>query len=81
MESTIQNIHRSHLPQSHHSPGVKFLRDGKVRRQPKELDKLSELDVESSAISHPHKHSLLLIKEENRVELCDDLLVLVVAKL
>jgi hypothetical protein len=60
---------------------VKFLRDVKVRRQPKELGKLSELDVEPSAICHPHKDSLLPIKEESRVELCDDILVPVVAKL
>jgi hypothetical protein len=60
---------------------VKFLRDGKVRRQPKELGKLSELDVELVAICHPQKDSLLLIKEESGVELCDDLLVPVVAKL
>jgi hypothetical protein len=60
---------------------VKFLRDGKVRRQPKEHDKLSELDVETSAIRHPYKDSLLLIKEESEVELCDDLLVPVVEKL
>jgi hypothetical protein len=60
---------------------LQFLRDGKVRRQPKELSKLSELDVEPSAICHPHKDYLLLIKEESGVELCDDLLVPVVAKL
>jgi hypothetical protein len=52
-----------------------------VRTQPKELGKLSELDVELLAICHPHKDSLLLIKEESGVELCDDLLVVVVAKL
>jgi hypothetical protein len=60
---------------------VKFLRDVKMRRQPKEFSKLSELDVEPSAICHPHKDSLLPIKEESRVELCDDILVPVVAKL
>jgi hypothetical protein len=81
MESVVQNIHGSYLPRSHHSPGVKFLRDGKVRRQPKEFDKLSELDIEPSAICHPHKDSLLLIKEESGVELCDDLLVPGIAKL
>jgi hypothetical protein len=60
---------------------VKLLRDVKVRRQPKELGKVSEPDVEPSAICHPHKEFLLLIKEESGVELCDDRLVLVVAKL
>jgi hypothetical protein len=60
---------------------VKFLRDVKVRRRPKELSKLSEPDVEPSTIFHPHKDSLFLIKEKSGVELCDDLLVLVVAKL
>jgi hypothetical protein len=49
--------------------------------QPKELGKLSELDVEPYAICHPHKYSLVLIKEESGVELYDDLLVPVVAKL
>jgi hypothetical protein len=52
-----------------------------VSRQPNELDKLSELDVEPAAICHPHKDSLFLIKEESGVELCDDLFVPVVAKL
>jgi hypothetical protein len=60
---------------------VKFLRDVKVRRQPKELSKLSELDVEPLAICHPHKDSLILMKEESGVELYDDPLVLVVVKL
>jgi hypothetical protein len=80
-ESTIQNIHKGHLPQSHHSPGVKLLRDVKVRRQPKELGKVSVPDVELSAICHQHKDSLFPIKKESGVELCVDLLVLVVAKL
>jgi hypothetical protein len=69
-----------HLPQSDHSPGVKLLRDVKVRRQPKELGKLSKLYVEPLVICHPHKDFLFLIKEESGVELCDDLLVPVVAK-
>jgi hypothetical protein len=59
---------------------VKLLRDVKVRRQPKELGKLSELDAKPSTICHPHKDSLLLIKKESGVELYDDLLVPVVAK-
>jgi hypothetical protein len=42
---------------------------------------LCELDVESSAISHPYEDSLLLVKEESGVELSDDLLVLVIAEL
>jgi hypothetical protein len=79
-ESTVQNIHRGHLPRSDHSSGVKLLRDVKVRRQPKELGKLSELDVESSSICHPHKDFLFVVKEESGVEFSDDLLIPVVAK-
>jgi hypothetical protein len=45
------------------------------------MSKLRELDIESSAISHPHKDHLFLIKEESRVELSDDLLVLIVLEL
>jgi hypothetical protein len=37
--------------------------------------------VKPSAISHPHKDSLFLVKEESGVELNDDLLVPVVAEL
>jgi hypothetical protein len=53
---------------------VNLLRDAKVRRQHKELSKVSEPDVEPSTIYHPHKDFLFLIKEESGVELCDDLL-------
>jgi hypothetical protein len=60
---------------------VKLLRDVKVRRQPNELGKMRELDVELVAICHPHKDSFFVVKEESVVELCDDLLVPVVAKL
>jgi hypothetical protein len=27
MKSTVWDVHRSHLPWSHHSPGVKLVRD------------------------------------------------------
>jgi hypothetical protein len=37
--------------------------------------------MEPSAISHPHKDPLFLIIEESRVQLGDDLLILVVSKL
>jgi hypothetical protein len=60
---------------------VKFLRNVQLRRQPKNLSKLSKLHIESPAISHPHKDPLFLIKEESGVELSDDLLVPVVPKL
>jgi hypothetical protein len=45
------------------------------------LSKLRELDIKSSAISHPHKDLLFLVKEESRVELSDDLLVPIVPEL
>jgi polysaccharide deacetylase 2 family uncharacterized protein YibQ len=80
MESAVQNIHRGHLPRSDHSLDVKLLRDVRVRRQPKELSKLSEMNGEFLAICHPHKDSLFLIKEESGVELNDVLLVPVVVK-
>jgi hypothetical protein len=51
-----------------------------VRRQPKNLCKLCELDVELSAISHPQEDSLFLVKEESSVELSDDFLIPVVLK-
>jgi hypothetical protein len=51
-----------------------------VRRQPKNLYKLCDLDVEPSSISHPHEDSLFLVKEESSVELSDDFLILVVLK-
>jgi hypothetical protein len=49
-----------------------------MRRQPKNLDKLGELDVEPSAICPPHEYSLFLVKEESGVEFSYDLLILVV---
>jgi hypothetical protein len=58
---------------------VKFLGDVQLRRQPKNLSKLSELDVKPPSICHPHEDSLL-VKEESGVELDDDLLIPVVAK-
>jgi hypothetical protein len=60
---------------------VKLLGDVKLRRQPKNLSKLSKLNVEPSAISHPHEDSLFCFKEESGVELSDDLLVLVIVEL
>jgi hypothetical protein len=60
---------------------VKFLGDVQMRRQPKNLRKLSKVHNESPAIGHPHKDPLFLIKEESGVELSDDLLVPVVPKL
>jgi hypothetical protein len=60
---------------------VKLLGDIKVRGQPKKLNKMCKLDVEPSTISHPHKDSLFLLKEECGIELRDDLLIPVVPKL
>jgi hypothetical protein len=51
-----------------------------VRRQSKNLCKLCELDVELSAISHPHEYSLFLVNEQSSIELSDDFLILVVPK-
>jgi hypothetical protein len=45
------------------------------------LSKLSKLDGAPSAISHPSKEPLFLVKEESEVELCDDLLVPIMAEL
>jgi hypothetical protein len=52
-----------------------------VRRQPKNLYKLCELDVETFAISHPHEDSLFLVKDESDVEVSDDFLIPVVLKM
>jgi hypothetical protein len=60
---------------------VELLGDVKLRRQPKNLIKLSKLDGEPSAISHPHKDPLFLVKEESRVKLSNDFLVPIVAEL
>jgi hypothetical protein len=60
---------------------VKLLENVKLRRQPKNLSKLSKLNVKPFAISHLHKDSLFLVKEESGVELSDDLLVPVVLEL
>jgi hypothetical protein len=49
-----------------------------VRRQPKNLCKLCELDVEPSTISHSHEYSLFLVKEVSSIELGDDFLIPVV---
>jgi hypothetical protein len=53
----------------------------RVLQQLKNLSNLCELDIEPSAISHPHKDSLFLVKEESGVEISDDFLVPVVAEL
>jgi hypothetical protein len=60
---------------------VKLLGNVKLRRQPKNLSKLSKLDVKPCAISHLHKDSRFLDKEESGVELSVDLLVPVVPEL
>jgi hypothetical protein len=52
-----------------------------LRRQPKNLSKLSKIDVKPSTISHTHEDPLFLVKEESGVELSDDLLVPIVAEL
>jgi hypothetical protein len=49
-----------------------------MRRQPKDLGKLCELDGEPSAIGHPHEDSLFLVKVESGIELSNDFLVPVV---
>jgi hypothetical protein len=80
LETTVLDIHGSHLPR--HDPSrVKLLGDVQLRRQPKNLSKLSSLHTKPSAISHPHKDPLFLVIEESGVELRDDFLILVVPKL
>jgi hypothetical protein len=51
-----------------------------MRRQPKDLSKLCELDGEPSAIGHPHEDSHFLIKVDSGVELSSDFLDLVVTE-
>jgi hypothetical protein len=51
-----------------------------MRRQAKNIGKLGELDVEPSAIGHPHEDSLFLVKEESGIEFSYDLLILVVTE-
>jgi hypothetical protein len=51
-----------------------------VRRQPKNICKLCELDVEPSTTSHPREDSLFLVKEESSIELDDGFLILVMPK-
>jgi hypothetical protein len=60
---------------------VKLFGDVQLRRQPMNLSKLSELHMEASAISHPHKYPLFLVIEERGVELRDYFLIPVVPKL
>jgi hypothetical protein len=81
LEVTVGDMHRSHLPRHHHSPGVKLLGDVQLRRQPKNLSKLRQLHMKPSAISHPHKDPLFLIKEESGLELSDDFFIPVEPKL
>jgi hypothetical protein len=81
MEVTVGDIHGSHLARHHHPVGVKLFGDVQLRRQPKNLCKLSQLHMKPSAISHPHKDSLFLVIEESGVELSYDLLIPIVPKL
>jgi hypothetical protein len=46
---------------------VKLPRDVQLRRQTKNLSKLSQLHMKPPAISHPHKDPLFLIIEESEV--------------
>jgi hypothetical protein len=59
---------------------VKLLEDVQLRGQSKNLSKPSKFDVKPSSIYHPHKDSLLLVKEESAIELSDDFLIPVVVK-
>ena len=81
LETTILNVHGSHLPRHQDPSRVKLLGDVQLRRQPKNLSKLSEIHMEASSISHPHEYPLFLVIEESGVELRDDFLILVVPKL
>jgi hypothetical protein len=81
LETTVLDIHESYLPRHQDPSRVKLLGDVQLRRQPKNLSKLSELHMEPSAISHPHEYLLFLVIEESGVELGDDFLILVVPKL
>jgi hypothetical protein len=51
-----------------------------MRRQPKDLGELCELDGEPLAIGHPHEDSVFLIKVETEVELNNDFLIPVVTE-
>jgi hypothetical protein len=81
LKTTVLDIHGSHLPRHHDPSRVKLLGDVQLRRQPKNLSKLSYLHMEPSAISHPHKDTLFLVIEESGVELGDNFLILIVPKL
>jgi hypothetical protein len=81
LETTILDVHGSHLPRHHDPSKVKLLGDVQLRRQPKNLSKLSYLHMEPSSISHLHKDPLFLVIEESGVELEDDFLIPVVPKL
>jgi hypothetical protein len=78
---TVWVTHWSHLPCTHHSPNVKLLGVVKLRGQPKDLGKLSKLYVEPPTIYHPHRNPLFVVKEESRVELSDDILILIITEL
>jgi hypothetical protein len=80
METTVLDVHGSHLPRHHDPSRLKLLGDVQLRRQPKNLSKLSKLHMEPSVISHPHKDPLFLVIEESGVELGDDFLIPVVPK-
>jgi hypothetical protein len=60
---------------------VKLLGVVKMRGQPKDLGKLSKLYVEPPTIYHPHRNPLFVVKEESRVELSDDILILIITEL
>jgi hypothetical protein len=81
LETTVLNVHGSHLPRHHDRSRVKHLGDVQLRRQPKNLSKLSYLHMKPSVISHPHKDPLFLVIQESIVKLGDDFLILVVLKL
>jgi hypothetical protein len=52
MEAIVWDIHRAHLPSSHHASHVKLLGVVEVRGQPKNLSKLWKLDWKSSSMGH-----------------------------
>jgi hypothetical protein len=79
--TTVLDVHGSHLPRHQDSSRVKLLGDVQLRRQLKNLSKLSELHIEPFAISHPHECLLFLVIEESGVELGDNFLIPVVPKL
>jgi hypothetical protein len=81
LEAVVWDVQRVHLPRHHHPLGVKLLGDVQLRRQPKNLSKQRQLHMKPSAICHPHKYPLFLVKEESGVELDNDFLIPIVPKL